>query len=137
MKIPNAKATFLFRLADIIPRSKMKGFSGILILNSLPPEPPKNRDDFFYEGFWQKDVLHEVDGNRSKDRINVSDTTCMIFALSEEHHFLLSKLKSGKVKAKFIGTHMKGKLPRQLWVPKALVAHVKGPKLAWVPKPQK
>ena len=24
-----------------------------------------------------------------------------------EHHFLLSKLKSGKVKAKFIGTHMK------------------------------
>ena len=54
-----------------------------------------------------------------------------------EHHFLLSKLKSGKVKAKFIGTHMKGKLPRQLWVPKALVTHVKGPKFAWVPKPQK
>ena len=47
-----------------------------------------------------------------------------------EHHFLLSKLKSGK----FIGTHMKGKLPRQLWVPKALVTHVKGPKLAWVLK---
>ena len=54
-----------------------------------------------------------------------------------ENHFLLSKLKSGKVKAKFIGTHMKGKLPRQLWVPKALVTHVKVPKLAWVPKPQK
>ena len=46
-----------------------------------------------------------------------------------EHYFLLSKLKSGKVKAKFIGTHMKGKLPRQLWVPKTLVTHVKGPKL--------
>ena len=54
-----------------------------------------------------------------------------------ENHFLLSKLKSGKVKAKFIGTQIKGKLPRQLWVPKALVTHVKGPKLAWVPKPQK
>jgi len=53
-----------------------------------------------------------------------------------EHHFLLSKLQSGKVEAKFIGTQMKGKLPRQLWVSKALVTHVKGPKLAWVPKPQ-
>src|SRR6185312_9351638 len=54
-----------------------------------------------------------------------------------EHHFLLSKFKSGNVKTKFIGTHMKGKLPRHLWVPKVLVTHVKGPKLAWVPKPQK
>ena len=49
------------------------------------------------------------------------------------HHFLLSKLKSSKVEAKFIGTHMKGKLPRQLWVPKALVTHVKGPNLLGFP----
>ena len=47
-----------------------------------------------------------------------------------DHHFLLSKLKSGKIKAKFIGTQAKEKLPRQIWVPKALVTHVKGPKLA-------
>ena len=29
-----------------------------------------------------------------------------------EHHFLFSKFKSGKIEAKFIGTKMKGKLPR-------------------------
>ena len=52
-------------------------------------------------------------------------------------YFLLSKIK-GKVKAKFIGKEAKEdkkKLPRQLWVPKALVSHVQGPKYAWVPKP--
>ena len=38
--------------------------------------------------------------------------------------------------AKFIGTQSKGKLPRQIWVPKqkALVRHFKGTKLGWVPK---
>ena len=54
-----------------------------------------------------------------------------------DHHFLLSKHKSGKVKTKFIGTQEKKTLPRQIWVPKALVTHVKGPKVTWVPKPQK
>ena len=41
-------------------------------------------------------------------------------------HFLLSKIK-GKVKARFIGKQAKedkNKLPRQLWVPKALVTNV-------------
>ena len=51
-----------------------------------------------------------------------------------DHHFLLHKLKNGKVMAKFIGTQAKGKLPKQLWVPKSLVSHMKGTKLAWVPK---
>ena len=41
---------------------------------------------------------------------------------------------SGKIMVKFIGTQTKGKLPRQLWVPKALVSHMKGTKLSWVPK---
>ena len=51
----------------------------------------------------------------------------------------LSKVK-GKLKAKFIGKitmEAKKKLPKQLWVPKALVTHVQGPKLVWVPKTQK
>ena len=51
----------------------------------------------------------------------------------------MSKVK-GKVKAKFIGKiakESKKKLPKQLWVPKALVTHVQGPKLVWVPKTQK
>jgi hypothetical protein len=57
----------------------------------------------------------------------------------QNNHFLLSKVK-GKVKAKFIGKiakESKKKLPKQLWVPKALVTHVQGPKLVWVPKTQK
>ena len=51
----------------------------------------------------------------------------------------MSKVK-GKVKAKFIGKitkEAKKKLHKQLWVPKALVTHVQGPKLVWVPKTQK
>ena len=46
----------------------------------------------------------------------------------------MSKVK-GKVKAKFIGKiakESKKKLPKQLWVPKALVTHVQGPKLAHI-----
>ena len=57
----------------------------------------------------------------------------------QNNYFLLSKVK-GKVKAKFIGKitkESKKKLPKQLWVPKALVTHVQGPKLIWVPKTQK
>jgi hypothetical protein len=48
----------------------------------------------------------------------------------------LSKVK-GQVKARFIGKltkDKKRKLLKQLWVPKALVTHVQGSKLGWVPK---
>ena len=48
----------------------------------------------------------------------------------------MSKVK-GNVKAKFIGKiakESKKKLPKQLWVPKALVTHVQGPKLFGFPK---
>ena len=51
----------------------------------------------------------------------------------------MSKVK-GKVKANFIGKLTKEsrkKFPKQLWVTKALVTHVQGPKLVWVPKTQK
>ena len=54
----------------------------------------------------------------------------------ENNHFLLSKVK-GQVKARFIGNLSKNdrkKLPKQIWVPKALITHVQGPKLSWVPK---
>ena len=60
-------------------------------------------------------------------------------SMFQNNHFLLSKVK-GKVKAKFISKiakESKKKLPKQLWVPKALVTHVQGPKLVWVPKTQK
>jgi hypothetical protein len=40
----------------------------------------------------------------------------------ENNHFLLSKVK-GQVKARFIGK-----------LTKALVTHVQGPKLSWIPK---
>jgi hypothetical protein len=58
------------------------------------------------------------------------------FAMYENNHFLLSKVK-GQVKARFIGKLTKDekkKLAKQLWVPKALVTHVQGPKLSWIPK---
>jgi hypothetical protein len=54
----------------------------------------------------------------------------------ENNHFLLSEVK-GQVKARFIGKLTKNdrkKLLKQLWVPKALITHVQGPKLGWVPK---
>jgi hypothetical protein len=54
----------------------------------------------------------------------------------ENNHFLLIKVK-GQVKVRFIGKLIKDenkKLPKQLWVPKALVTHVQGPKLGWVSK---
>ena len=57
-------------------------------------------------------------------------------SIFDDHYYLLSKV-DGKVKARFIGKDMKGmkgKLPKQLWVPKTLVSHIQGPKLAWVPK---
>jgi hypothetical protein len=49
----------------------------------------------------------------------------------ENNHFLLSKI-NGQVKSRFIDKLTKDekkKLPKQLWVPKALVIHVQGPKL--------
>jgi hypothetical protein len=54
----------------------------------------------------------------------------------KNNHFLLSKVKE-QVKAKFIGKFTKNdkrKLSKQLWVPKALITHVQGPKLGWVSK---
>jgi hypothetical protein len=54
----------------------------------------------------------------------------------ENNYFLLSKVKR-QVKARFIGKLTKDekkKLPMQLWDHKALVTHVQGPKLGWVPK---
>jgi hypothetical protein len=54
----------------------------------------------------------------------------------ENNYFLLSKVK-GHVKARFIGKLTKNdrkKLSKQLWVPKALITHVQGPKFGWVPK---
>jgi hypothetical protein len=53
------------------------------------------------------------------------------YTMYENNHFLLSKVKR-QVKTKFIGKltkDKKKKLPKQLWVPKALVTHVQGPKL--------
>jgi hypothetical protein len=54
----------------------------------------------------------------------------------KNNHFLLSKVK-GQVKARFTGKLTKNdrkKLAKQLWVPKALITHVQGPKLGCVPK---
>jgi hypothetical protein len=57
-------------------------------------------------------------------------------SMFENNRFLLSKVKD-KVKAKFISKLIKDekkRLPKQLWVSKALVTCVKGQKLVWVSK---
>ena len=59
---------------------------------------------------------------------------CNYRSMFNNNHFLLLKNSKGKVAARFIGTKAKVNHPRQIWVPKALVTHVIGPKLAWVPK---
>jgi hypothetical protein len=38
------------------------------------------------------------------------------------------------VKAKFIGTLIAGSKKKVIWVPKALVTNLQGPKQIWVPK---
>ena len=51
----------------------------------------------------------------------------------------LSDLKCFKTHS-FLPPHFTNSIqyiPKQLWVPKALVTHVQGPKLVWVPKTQK
>jgi hypothetical protein len=52
------------------------------------------------------------------------------------NHFLLMEKNNGKVVVKFIGAKPKVKPLRSLCIPKTLVTHIKGPKLAWVPKSQ-
>jgi hypothetical protein len=57
-------------------------------------------------------------------------------SMYNDNHFLLMKKNNGKVAIKFISAKPKVKPPRSLWIPKALVTHIKGPKLAWVPESQ-
>jgi hypothetical protein len=57
-------------------------------------------------------------------------------SMYNDNHFLLMKKNNVKVAVKFIGAKPKVKPPRSLWIPKALVTHIKEPKLAWVPKYQ-
>jgi hypothetical protein len=57
-------------------------------------------------------------------------------SMYDDNHFLLMKQNNGKVAVKFIGAKPEVKPPRSLWIPKVLVTHIKGPKLAWVPKSQ-
>jgi len=50
-------------------------------------------------------------------------------------HYIVRKVKSGKVKVSFMGLLNK-QSPKKIWVPKQLVEKVKGPKQMWVPKSQ-
>jgi hypothetical protein len=46
-----------------------------------------------------------------------------------DNHLLLMKKNNGKIAVKFISAKPKVKPPRSLWIPKALVTHIKAPKL--------
>ena len=41
---------------------------------------------------------------------------------------------NGNVSAKFVGLPINGAKKKAIWVPKALVTNVQGPKKIWVPK---
>jgi hypothetical protein len=47
--------------------------------------------------------------------------------------YMLTKGEKG-VKAKYIGTQKEGPKKKAIWVPKALVTNLQGPKQVWVPK---
>ena len=48
--------------------------------------------------------------------------------------YYLHRLENGNVEAKFVGTAILGAKKSAIWVPKALVTNLQGPKKVWVPK---
>jgi hypothetical protein len=57
-------------------------------------------------------------------------------SMYNDNHFLLMKKNNGKVTIKLLGPNQKSSHLEACGFPKALVTHIKGPKLAWVPKSQ-
>lgn len=48
--------------------------------------------------------------------------------------YVLKKLHSGEIIAKFLGASITNNKTKAIWVPKTLVTNMKGPKDIWVPK---
>ena len=55
-------------------------------------------------------------------------------AISFDPRYVLFKNSKGCVSAKFVGIPINGAKKNAIWVPKALVFNIQGPKKVWVPK---
>ena len=55
-------------------------------------------------------------------------------AISFDPRYVRFKNSKGCVSAKVIGTPINGAKKNAIWVPKALVSNIQGPKKVWVPK---
>ena len=54
--------------------------------------------------------------------------------ISFDSSYILMRNSNGNVSAKFVGLPINGAKKKAIWVPKALVTNVQGPKKIWVPK---
>lgn len=55
--------------------------------------------------------------------------TCMF-----DSHYMLRKAHDGSIVARYVGSPILGGKKNAIWVPKALVSNLQGPKQVWVPK---
>jgi len=55
-------------------------------------------------------------------------------AISFDPRYVIFKNSKGFVSAKFVGIPINGAKKNVIWVPKALVSNIQGPKKVWVPK---
>ena len=69
-------------------------------------------------------------GHVEKECKNVKDNSYASF----DSCYVLRRCSNGSVKARFIGTSIIGTKKNTIWVPKALVTNIQGPKQIWVPK---
>jgi len=85
VKISNTKAVILFALTDVLPGAKSNRISGVVVVNTGPPEPSYDRINVFNKGFGEKDSGHIIDWDRSKNRLDVSESACMIKLVSSNN----------------------------------------------------
>jgi len=66
-KVSNTKPPIIFRLADVVPRSKVKGRRISIFLNTSPPKSSNDGGDFPNESFREEHSGHIVNRDRSKN----------------------------------------------------------------------
>jgi hypothetical protein len=55
-------------------------------------------------------------------------------AISFDHRYVRMKNSNGSISAEFVGLPIDSAKKNAIWVPKALVTNIQGPKKVWVPK---
>jgi hypothetical protein len=74
-------------------------------------------------------------GRRFSKKVGHDKKNCMNKkAISFDSSYVLMKNSSGNVCANFVGIPIFGAKNNAIWVPKALVTNIQGPKKIWAPK---